>query len=493
MRLVSKKLAVALLILLSGVSLAQGPGGQGRDMPIDAAMRNAVIEGVLKNLNEAYVFPDVAKKMEEAIRARAARKEYDNITTSTAFVRALTDHLQEVSKDKHLRVNFSADPIPERRGSGPSPADRERQRANMASLNFGFQKVERLDGNVGYLDLRGFFDAELAAETCAAAMTFLANTDALIIDLRSNGGGQPEMVALVTSYLFDKPTHLNDIYWRPTNKTTEFWTREKVAGTRYGMKDVFVLTSRRTFSGAEEFSYNLKNLKRATIIGETTGGGAHPVDFRRINEHFGVGVPAGRAINPITKTNWEGTGVAPDVDVPAAQALMTAQVMALKAVASKNTDPGRANRLKDLITSTQRELDEMKSGSAAQTGAGVGAAARETTQSVEQPGMPNLPDTPAGKTFAAFVTALNSGKIETMRKFHQDRAGNVENAEQDLDFYNQSGGLNVHSVVRSEPNEIEVLAQRKKEGNWVTFTMTVDANPPHPAMRIGMQPAAAPK
>jgi hypothetical protein len=297
----------------------------------------------------------------------------------------------------------------------------------------------------------------------------------------------------VTSYLFDKPTHLNDIYWRPTNKTTEFWTREKVAGTRYGMKDVFVLTSRRTFSGAEEFSYNLKNLKRATIIGETTGGGAHPVDFRRINEHFGVGVPAGRAINPITKTNWEGTGVAPDVDVPAAQALMTAQVMALKAVASKNTDPGRANRLKDLITSTQRELDEMKSGSAAQTGAGVGAAARETTQSVEQPGMPNLPDTPAGKTFAAFVTALNSGKIETMRKFHQDRAGNVENAEQDLDFYNQSGGLNVHSVVRSEPNEIEVLAQRKKEGNWVTFTMTVDANPPHPAMRIGMQPAAAPK
>jgi hypothetical protein len=132
-------LVFVLAILLSAVSYAQGPGG-GRDLPIDAATRNAVIEGVLKNLNEAYVFPDVAKKMEESIRARVARKEYDNIISSTAFVGRLTDHLREVSKDKHLRVAFSSDPIPERRGSGPSPAERERQRANMASLNLVFRK-----------------------------------------------------------------------------------------------------------------------------------------------------------------------------------------------------------------------------------------------------------------------------------------------------------------------------------------------------------------
>src|SRR5262249_35243689 len=152
-------------------------------------------------------------------------------------------------------------------------------------------------------------------------------------------GGEPEMVALLCSYLFDKRTHLNDIYWRPTDKTTEFWTRDSVAGKRYGAKDVYVLTSRRTFSGAEEFTYNLKNLKRATIVGETTRGGAHPVEFRRINDHFGIGVPAGRAINPITRTNWEGTGVSPDVDVPAAHALKTAQLMALKKLVEASSDP----------------------------------------------------------------------------------------------------------------------------------------------------------
>ena len=138
--------------------------------------------------------------------------------------------------------------------------------------NFGFEKVERLSGNIGYLDFRNFEDPKLASETAAAAMTFLANTDALIIDLRQNGGGEPEMVAFVASYLFDKKTHLNDIYDRPANRTEEFWTKETVPGKKFGgEKPVFVLTSHYTFSGAEEFSYNLKNLKRATIIGETTG------------------------------------------------------------------------------------------------------------------------------------------------------------------------------------------------------------------------------
>src|SRR5207253_8430372 len=153
----------------------------------------------------------------------------------------------------------------------------------------------------------------------------LADTDALIIDLRDNGGGQPRMVAYIASYLFDKRMHLNDLYERRTNSTQEFWTRD-VPGRKFGgTKPVYLLTSKRTFSGAEEFSYDLQSLGRATIIGETTGGGAHPTQQFRIDDRFVIGVPFARAINPITKTNWEGGRVASDVRVPAADALETAR------------------------------------------------------------------------------------------------------------------------------------------------------------------------
>ena len=155
-------------------------------------------------------------------------------------------------------------------------------------------------------------------------MNFVAVSRALIVDLRENGGGSPAMVAYISSYLFDSRTHLNNLWTRRTDRIDEFWTRD-VSGRRFGgEKPVYVLTSSRTFSGAEEFSYNLKSLKRATIIGETTGGGAHPVSGHAIGDHFMMGVPFARAINPITKTNWEGTGVAADVKVPAADALTTA-------------------------------------------------------------------------------------------------------------------------------------------------------------------------
>ena len=196
----------------------------------------------------------------------------------------------------------------------------------MESINCGFVKVEHLPGNVGYLKFNMFADPEICGPTATAAMNFVANVDALIIDLRENGGGAPAMVAYISSYLFSKKTHLNDLWTRRTNETREFWTDPGVAGKKLGDdKPVYVLTANRTFSGGEEFTNNLKVLKRATIVGETTGGGAHPVNGQRIDEHFMIGVPFARAINPITKTNWEGTGVEPDVKVPAADALTTAQ------------------------------------------------------------------------------------------------------------------------------------------------------------------------
>lgn len=465
------------LTIATSVAQVLTNDGPQRDLIIDAATRKTVIEGAIKALNENYIFPEVAKKMEQSVRERMKRKEYDRISNAEVFASTLTAHFQEVSHDKHLRMRYSQEILPNFGPQGESAAERERQRAWASARNFGFEKVERLEGNIGYLELRGFMDAELASATAAAAMTFLANTDALIIDLRRNGGGQPKMVALLSSYLFDKPTHLNDIYFRADNRTEEFWTTETVAGKRFGAsKPVYVLTSAYTFSGAEEFSYNLQNLKRATLIGETTGGGAHPVRPHRLNDHFSIGVPFARAINPITKTNWEGTGVKPEVAVPANQALKVAQIAALKSIAEKTTDKERAAELRTSMTSLQRELEELKSPT----------AAAETINLA-------LPKTPAANTFEKFIRAFNTGNLETLRRFHQDHGGDPENAQQDLGFYEQSGGLKPHSVTKSSDYEITVLVQTKKDARWLNFGIGVAATPPYGISDIQARPAEAPK
>ncbi|PYT95048.1 MAG: hypothetical protein DMG36_03195 [Acidobacteria bacterium] len=302
---------------------------------IDAATRTRVIDGTITQLNEFYVFPETAKKMGEAVKARQKKGEYDSITDGDAFAKVLTDNFQEVSHDKHLRVNFSPAPMPERPDGPPNADERARYRKDMERMNCGFDKVEILSGNVGYLKFRFFADPEVCGPTAVAAMNFLANVDAIIFDLRENGGGDPKMIAFISTYLFSEPTHLNDLWERKGDATHQYWTLPYVPGKRLDGKPAYVLTSKQTFSGAEEFSYNLKNLKRATIIGETTGGGAHPVSGHRIDDHFMIGVPFARAINPISKTNWEGTGVEPDVKVPAADALATAQRLAAEKLVSK--------------------------------------------------------------------------------------------------------------------------------------------------------------
>ncbi len=353
--------AVVVLVLAAGPAFAQQP--EQPDLTIDAAMRTKVIDGVLKRLNDSYVFPEVAKKMEQSIRERVNKKEYDQVTSAKEFAAKLTTDLQAISNDKHLRVRYSHRAIPERGPRRePTAEEREEEKRELAWMNHGFSKVERLPGNIGYVEFRGFMNPELGADTVAAAMNFVNGTDALIFDMRGNGGGDPAMVALVCSYLFGpEPVHLNDLYWREGNRTDEFWTKKEVAGRRYLNKEVYVLTSKRTFSGAEEFTYNLKNLKRATIIGETTGGGAHPGGGFRISENFGMFVPTGRAISPITKTNWEGTGVTPDVAVPADQALLTAQIMALKKLVTTMQNPDIKGAMQNQLQKLEKELADMKS------------------------------------------------------------------------------------------------------------------------------------
>jgi retinol-binding protein 3 len=354
-------IAAAIIVIVIGnvVIVAQQ---EQPDLTIDAKVRTEVIDNILKNLNESYVFPEVAKQMETDVRNRMKNKEYDAITSAKEFAKKLTEDLQSVSHDKHLRVRYSYRAIPVREKKGePTAEEIKEYEGYLKRINYGFEKVERMSGNIGYIDLRGFTDPEKGAETVAAAMNFVNNTDALIFDLRYNGGGDPAMVALICSYLFgDKKVHLNDLYFRPEDKTEEFWTNPNVLGKKYGDKDVYVLTSNRTFSGAEEFSNNLKVLKRATIIGETTGGGANPGGMFRMSENFGVFIPTGRAINPITKTNWEGVGVKPDIDVPADQALKTAYLMALNKSLERTKDEDFKGALKMVIEKTQKELDEIK-------------------------------------------------------------------------------------------------------------------------------------
>ncbi|MGI8918905.1 MAG: S41 family peptidase [Pyrinomonadaceae bacterium] len=362
----SALILILIVVALAQLGLASSAAAQQErtppDGPIDATTRNQVIDTVLKRLNESYVFPEAAKAMEKSIRERVAKGEYDQISSSRTFGETLTKDLQAVSKDKHLRVRYSHEVLPERQPRAePTAEQREQERRDMSWMNYGFEKVERLRGNTGYISFRGFMGPEVGADAVASAMNFVAGTDALIIDLRSNGGGDPEMVALICSYLFGpEPVHLNDLYWREGNRTEQFWTRKEVAGKRYLNKDVYVLTSKYTFSGAEEFTYNLKNLKRATVIGETTGGGAHPGTGVRINDHFNMFVPTGRAINPITKTNWEGTGVKPDVEVPADQALTVARLMALKKALPNLTNPGFKQGVEGEIERLEKEMTELK-------------------------------------------------------------------------------------------------------------------------------------
>ena len=336
---------------------------QDRDQPdrtIDAAERHAVIDGVLDKLKQSYVFPDTAIVMERAIRARQRRGEYDRITSGRELAESLTSHLQAVSRDRHLRVRHSATilPVASDHDAAPSPQDRAEARAFGQRVNFGFERVERLAGNVGYLELRSFgFDVEDMKDVAAAAFTFLGNTDAVIIDVRRNGGGSPFMVAQVSSYLFGPDTvHLNSLYWRPGNRTDDFYTHRQIPGTRYGPdKPVYVLTSRNTFSGAEEFCYTLQTRKRATIVGDTTGGGAHPGGMQHVTDHFAVWVPTGRAINPITKTNWERVGVRPDVAVPSDQALKMAHLAALRTIRDHVTDDEHRQMIDRAIADAERE------------------------------------------------------------------------------------------------------------------------------------------
>ena len=327
-----------------------GPPVPRITMPEDPALTTEslppreVVTTALDLLRTDYVFPDRAERAAVAVEARLAAGEYDDLDEDVLAER-LTSHLHEVCPDQHLRVRT----MPPRhgparpagpRGTGPAPPERERPANWRRPFNYGIYRAERLDGNVGYLDLRAVADPEEAGPVIAAAMELVSGTYALIIDLRQNGGGSPQGVVFWCSYLFpDANTHFNDIYHRPTGETRQFWSLAHLPGDRYLDRPVYVLTSAHTFSGGEDFCYTLQAQGRAELIGEATGGGAHPTRTVPISPTMAISLPFARSVNPVTGTNWEGTGVQPDVAVPAAESFDLAYGKALRHVLATDVPP----------------------------------------------------------------------------------------------------------------------------------------------------------
>lgn len=316
-----------------------GPSVSAATRRIDAPTRARVVAGAAALLDTFYVVPDAARRMGDSLRARLARGAYDGYANGLSFAARLDEELRAITNDSHLHVQYSVRPLPPEPAAdadpaarpAPTPEQAARERRELDEANCGFRKAERLDGNVGYVKFDFFADSAPCGPTAAAAMSFVAGTRALILDLRENEGGRASMVALVTSYLFDRRTHLDDVWTRATGRTRALWTLDRVPGRRFGgAKPVVVLTSARTHSAAEAFAYDLRALGRATIVGETTAGGAHLVRDRRLGDHFVLSVPYARAINPVTGTNWEGVGVVPDVQVPAGEALARARHLLLQ-------------------------------------------------------------------------------------------------------------------------------------------------------------------
>lgn len=359
---ISRAISVGSVMVASAAFAQAPPGPNNEDLTITASTRKAVVDTLCDRVERYYVFPDRAKTVAKAIKKRYNAHEYDRITSAMEFADSLTAHMQAAVPDLHLRTHYRHEPIPVETEDGPpDPKELRRIQEFGRRMNYGFEKIERLQGNIGYLDLRGFSSDPAGQATAVSAMNFLSNTDALIVDLRRNGGGDPVMIATILTYFVkpDERLHFNSFYRRASDELAQYWTSPYVPGPRYIGKPIYVLTSNRTGSGAEEFAYDIQTHKLGTVVGAVSAGGANPGGMYRLNENFAAFIATGRAINPVTKTNWEGVGVKPDTLTSGGQALRAAYMMALqKIIAGMKDDPERVDALKEVLTDVAKRTPD---------------------------------------------------------------------------------------------------------------------------------------
>lgn len=296
------------------------------EIVIDKGTRKEVIDTLIAKLNAHYVLPDKARQAEATLRQNLREKRYDNITDGDEFAEVLTEELYQITRDRHMSVMSSPKKVPYDRVVAPPPAtkaewEKRTPFSHRLLLNIGLaigkvgsMKVEHLASNIGYLRITDFPPDFVMDERYATAMNKLADTDGLIVDVRVNQGGLPNTVALLVSYFVDQRTRVNDIWDRTTGMTTQQWTTDRLPGERYGgKKPVVILVGPKTKSAGEDFAYTMQAMKRATVLGELTWGGANPSRPYRVSDYFAALIPSRRTINPITQTNWEGVGVIPDI------------------------------------------------------------------------------------------------------------------------------------------------------------------------------------
>ncbi|WP_328535962.1 S41 family peptidase [Streptomyces sp. NBC_00344] len=289
-----------------------------------------VIDETARLLTEHYVFPEIAERLAGLLQRRLAEGAYD-VDGAEELARLVTADLQSVNDDRHLRLKHHVDPVSPKQGA----ATLDSMRRDFDTSLGGAPRVELLGGGVAVVELAPMlFPLEWAAEPLSAALTLASRAQALIVDLRANRGGDPDAVAFVCSYLLDERTHLNTMYWRGGERSEQSWSQPHVPGACFGgSKPLYVLSSDSTFSAAEELAYDLQQLGRAVLVGERTRGGAHPCKGWTVHPHLEATVPIGRAINPVSGANWEGTGVQPDVPCAATEALDQAHALALARLA----------------------------------------------------------------------------------------------------------------------------------------------------------------
>ncbi|RXM45464.1 S41 family peptidase [Flavobacterium sp. YO64] len=328
------------MILLTLFLIVQNAMAQDSKRLLDTKEKKAIVSAIKTHIEKSYIDLDLSKRMTIELDKNLKSNKYKEIKSPVEFSKILTEDLQHISKDLHLKVRFEPEHIAREKNVISQEAQLEmekRMALQMAEINYGFKEVKILDGNIGYLNLNQFADIKYAEQTVTATMNFLSNTNAIIIDLRANGGGVPSMMQLLSSYLFDeKPVLLSDFYERETNQKTQLYSFENVNGKRSTNKPLYILTSKHTFSAAEAFTYTLKHLDRATVVGEITKGGANRTKRINLNTEFTISVPYLQPINPVTKTNWEAKGIQPDIKTNEKEAFVYAYIDAIKKTIKKN-------------------------------------------------------------------------------------------------------------------------------------------------------------